>query len=77
MAATGAALVYQEDVLSRRIEKGSMKSLRSASRTAVQEHDRPAAFQADLLDIDPVAVADVEHAGIEGTERFRQGLHAS
>jgi hypothetical protein len=36
----------------------------------VQEHDRTAAAGSDLLDVDPMSVADIEHAGVKGAESF-------
>ena len=58
MAAPGAALVEQEGVEARRIEQPPVQVLRSAARSAVQEHRRDAAGAADLLDVQPMAVAD-------------------
>ena len=75
MAASGAALIEQEDVVARRVEQRPVHVLRSAARPAVQEHDGPAALGSDFLDVDPMPIADIDHAGVEGAERVRQGLH--
>ena len=75
VAASGAPLVEKKDVVAGGIEQRAVHVLRSAARSAVQEHDRPAAFLADFLDVDPMPVADVEHAGVEGAERFGQRFH--
>jgi hypothetical protein len=41
----------------------------------VKEHSGAAAFKPNLLNVNPMAVADREHAGVKGAERFRQALH--
>jgi hypothetical protein len=68
MAASGAALVEKKDVIARRIEKRAMGVLRAAAGAAMQENDGTAAFCPDLLHVDPVPVADIQHAGIEWAE---------
>jgi hypothetical protein len=75
VAAAGAALIHQEDVIARRIKQHPMQMLRAAARTAVEKGDRPAALATDFLDIDPMPVSDVQHAGIEWTECFGELLH--
>jgi hypothetical protein len=51
------------------IEQLAMQVLRAASGSAVQEQCGDATAPADLLDIDPVPVADLEHAGVERAQR--------
>ena len=69
MAAAGAALVEQEGMEARRIEQPPVEVLRAAARSAVQKHRRDAAGAAHLLDIEPVTLADAEHARIERAQR--------
>jgi hypothetical protein len=68
MTAAGTALIDQKNMVPQRIKEGSVKGLRSASRATMQKYDWPAAFRADFLDVDPMAVANIEHAGVKGTE---------
>jgi hypothetical protein len=68
MAAPGPALVEEKDVVVRRIEKRAVRVLRAAARAAVQENDGPSAFFPDLLHVDPMPIADIQHAGVEWAE---------
>lgn len=75
MAASGAALIDEKDVVPCRIEQCSMQDLRAAAGAAVQEDDGAPTFAAHFFNINPMAIADIEHAGVKGAERFRESLH--
>ena len=60
LAAAGAALVEQHGVKALRIEQAAMVGLAAGAGAAVQIHGRDAAGAADALDVDFVAVADIE-----------------
>jgi hypothetical protein len=42
----------------------------------MQEGDGAAAFAANLLDVNPVSISDVEHARVKRTEGFGQRFHS-
>ena len=75
MASPGAALIDQKDVVAARIEEGPVEDLGSAPGAAVQEENRLPALRPDFLDLAPMPIADVEHAGVKGAEGFGEGLH--
>jgi hypothetical protein len=75
MAPARAALVDQEHMISCRIEQGAVYELRSAAWSAMQEDDRAPAFAADLFNVNPMPVANVEHARIERSESFGECSH--
>jgi hypothetical protein len=68
MTAAGAALVEQKGVITLGIEQRPMGVLRAAAWAAVQEDDRTAALAADLLDVEPMSVANRDHAGVKRAE---------
>jgi hypothetical protein len=66
VASPGAALVEQQGAKSVGVEQSAVIVLGAASWSAVQEQRRNTIGATDLLHVDPMAVADVEHAGIVG-----------
>ena len=71
MRTARAALVEEDSVVAVGVEECAVDMLRTAAGAAVQEQRRDAVLAADLFDVDPVAVADVEHDGVEGSQSLR------
>ena len=77
MAAAASALIEQHRPEAIGIEQRAVEMLRAAARSPVQEQRRDAVGAADLLDVDPMAIADVEHARIVGAQLALGRLGAS
>jgi hypothetical protein len=75
VAPSGAPLVDQKHMISCRVEQGTVYELRSAARSAMKKDDGAAAFAADLLNVNPMPVSNVEHARIERPEGFGKCFH--
>ena len=69
-----AALVEQDHVVEIRVEQPALLRRDGAARPAMQEDGGLRALGADTLPVDRVAVADVQHAGLE---RLDLGIEAS
>ena len=54
--------------MARWIEQATVDVLRAAARTAVEKHNGYAAALTELFDVEPMPVANVEHARVEGAE---------
>ena len=61
-AAPAAALVEEHDVKARRVEELALASVAATAGTAVQEQHRQAVGIAAALEVQAVAVADLEQA---------------
>jgi hypothetical protein len=68
-------LIDQEHMIAFRIEERTMHELRPAAWSAMQKDDRAPAFAADLFNVNPVPIANVEHARIERPEGFGKCFH--
>ncbi|MPL60841.1 hypothetical protein SDC9_06403 [bioreactor metagenome] len=66
---TAAALVEKNHPIMRRIKEPPHRRAASAPRPAMAHHHRAPLRMARLLDIDPMAIAHVEHALVEGLDR--------
>ncbi len=64
-----AALVEQDGAEGTRIEVAAHGRRAAAAGAAVKDEDRNAFRIAALFDIDPMAVANIDHALIEGVDR--------
>ena len=69
MAAARAALVEKERVKKIRVEQPAVQMLRAAAWSAMKKQRGYTIAPADLLDVDPMPVAHLEHTGIERAQR--------
>jgi hypothetical protein len=67
--APAAALVEQQHAVLRGVEEAPVFRRAAAARAAVQEHRGFAVRVSAHLPVDLVAIAGVEHAGLEGLDR--------
>jgi hypothetical protein len=70
MTAAGPALVEEKRMVKIGIEELTMHMLSTATRPAMQKKHWDTFAPAYLLDIDPVPIPHVEHAGVEGAQMF-------
>src|SRR3546814_19865744 len=69
-------LIEEQEVVSLRIELAPMLGRDAAARSAMQEQGRLRSLRSASLEIDLMAVTDVEHTGLIGVDgRIERALH--